>query len=198
MQACAAVYFSDSSMPQMNVSEVTLSTGSNVAVAAPELQVAVLTTANSAPAWSAPDTRRETLSLQVDVAVKVTTTLSMLVLLLVIAVHSFPTESPPGFATRNTSSHSLPSDEDEELLADGLAEPVALADAVGVPDDGALPEALGPAEAPAFGMAGDVAANDIATPIPIEVRRTVPTAAPLTRVRLRIWGFPSGGLARGE
>ena len=120
--------------------------------------------------------------------------MSMLVPLLVTAVHSFPTVFPAGFATRKTSAHWLPSAEEdddeeegeEELPADGLAERVAPADAVGVPDGEVPPELLVPAEALALGMDGEVAAKDIATPIPIEVRRTVPTTAPLTRVRLRI------------
>ena len=143
-QAWAAVYLSASNIPQMLVLEATSDTGSNESVTASEPQVTVLTSANSAPSWSAPDTRNTTLPLQLDEGVKVTATLVIVVPLLVTAVHSVPTEFLAGEVTRYTSAHSPPS---EELLLDGLADAVALADAVGPPDAPPLFVGSEPAEA---------------------------------------------------
>jgi hypothetical protein len=118
-----------------------------------------------------------TLSLQLDVAVKVMDTLLTVVLSESTVVHSFPTESPAGSVVRNTSEHTLPS-ELVLLLADGLAVAVALADA----DGPALAEALGLAVA----SPGLVAALAIATPTPVSVARAAAMTAPLPRVRLRM------------
>ena len=135
---------SDSSNPQILVSGAASDTGSNEAVAVPELQVTVLMSANSALSWSRPDTRKSTLPSQLDEAVKVIVTPLTLVPLAVTAVHSFPTESSAGDVTRYTSAHLLPS---EELLADGLAEALVPVDAAGP-----FPEALGAAEALAVAL----------------------------------------------
>jgi hypothetical protein len=181
-QASAAVYVSDSNVPQMSVPEATADTGSNEAVAVPELQVTVVTTPNSAPLLSAPDARSMTLPLQLDEAVKVTVTPLTLVPLAVTAVHSFPTVSPAGFLTRYTSAHSLLPSEELLLLADGLAEAVGLADTVALMVGAGLADVL--ADAVAVGC--EVAAEATATPMPIAASSTVDTTAPLTRVRLRM------------
>jgi len=181
-QANAAVYVSDSSVPQMSVPEATADTGSNDAVALSELQVTVFTAPNSAPALSAPDTRSMTLPLQLDEAVKVTVTPLMLVPLAVTAVHSFPTVSPAGFLTRNTSAHTLPSEELLLLLADGLVDAVGLVDTVALTVGAGLAEEL--AVVVAVGV--EVAAEATATPTPTAASRTVETTAPLMRVRLRM------------
>jgi hypothetical protein len=124
-----------------------------------------------------------TLPVQLDEAVKVTATPLTLVPLEVTAVQSFPTESPAGDLTRNTSAHWLPSPEELLLvLADGLVEAVGLLDTV------VLIVGLGLAEALAVVLVDgvEVAAEATATPTPIAASRTVDTTAPLTRVRLRM------------
>ena len=179
------MYLSDINVPQIYVLEATSDTGVNEAVAVFELQVTVLTVANSACLLSAPDTRRTTLPLQLDEAVKVIVTPLMLVPLLETAVHNFPTEVPAGEVTRYTFAHSLPAE--VVLLVDGLAEVVLLVDTVAA----AVFDALGLAEASAA-VAAQIedacleAAGATPMPRPIATSRAAARTAPLPRMRPRM------------